>query len=291
MIHCFYREGQKLDVAGLNEITVLIDRSETEMTEIGWNCWRPDLDGPPHRHNDKDQVFYVTDGNGTVRLGNNKHTVRPGMIVYVPAGLIHQTITTGAEPLCYLLFNVFRSSDKEGHTSFADHIAKVKQIRKLQAETGNAGSDQDDISVDRILPGKVIDYIGQCRVYDFGSNKTRLLLDRTETNRLEFVIVDWPPGARGAMVAHKEKEQTFYILDGKGVVLVGDEKADVGAGDLVFVPRNTPHTTITGPDKLKYLCLNSIVTDPVDNSFDEMFRRIAPGRIRRWQIGDNTSGE
>ena len=54
MIHRYYKEGQKLDVAGLNEITVLLDRSETELTEIGWNCWRPNLDGPPHKHNDKD---------------------------------------------------------------------------------------------------------------------------------------------------------------------------------------------------------------------------------------------
>jgi len=42
-----YHTGQKLDVAGLNEITVLIDRSETQLTEVGWNSWRKGLEGPP----------------------------------------------------------------------------------------------------------------------------------------------------------------------------------------------------------------------------------------------------
>ena len=40
MIHRYYKEGQKLDVAGLNQITVLLDRTETELTEIALNEWR-----------------------------------------------------------------------------------------------------------------------------------------------------------------------------------------------------------------------------------------------------------
>ena len=70
MINRYYKDGQKLDVAGLNEITVLLDRSETELSEVGWNCWRPKLDGPPHKHNDKDQIFYITDGIGQIKLGD-----------------------------------------------------------------------------------------------------------------------------------------------------------------------------------------------------------------------------
>jgi len=64
MLHKHFTEGQELDVAGLNKIIVLIDRSETELTEIGLNEWRPKLDGPPHKHGDKVQVFYFTSGVG-----------------------------------------------------------------------------------------------------------------------------------------------------------------------------------------------------------------------------------
>jgi len=261
MIHRYYREGQKLDVSGLNEITVLIDRSETEMTEIGWNCWRPNLDGPPHKHNDKDQIFYITDGEGIVKLGDPKYEVRPGNIVYVPAGLVHQTITTGDEALCYLLFNVFRTTDKEGHASFADHIEKVKQIRRKQAETGQAEIDDIEDSGLHILPARFIENISDGKVHDSGASITTILLERTQTNRLEFMMVVWPPNSRGPIVAHDEKEQTFFVIEGSGTIDIGGEKEQVQTGDLLFVPRNMQHITETKSKNLKYLCLSSIITE------------------------------
>jgi len=290
MIHRYYKEGQKLDVAGLNEITVLLDRSETELTEIGWNCWRPRLDGPPHKHNDKDQVFYINSGEGIVRLGDKKFNVKPGNACYVPAGIEHQTITTGDESLCYILFNIFNTQDKEGHISFADHIEKVKQIRKEQAESGSIASDNEE-QLNDIKAHKFFKNVYDYKTYDFGSNTTILLLDRNETNRFEFVVVEWPAGNRGAMVAHKEKEQTFFILSGSGSVTVGEETKPVKPGDLVFVPRNTPHTTEAGEEQLSYLCLNSMVTELEDESFDAMYQRIAPGRMKRWESGDDSVGE
>ena len=131
MLHKYYKDGQQLDVAGLNKITVLIDRSESELSEIGFNEWRPRLDGPPHKHGDKDQVFYITSGIGKVKLGDSVHAVKEGCCVYVPAGLIHQTITTGDEPLGYILFNIFNSPEsKEGHGTFAEHIENLN-VRPL----------------------------------------------------------------------------------------------------------------------------------------------------------------
>ena len=47
MLHRFYKEGEQLDVAGLNLITVLIDRSETEITEVALNEWRAGLELQP----------------------------------------------------------------------------------------------------------------------------------------------------------------------------------------------------------------------------------------------------
>ena len=138
MIHRYYKEGQKLDVAGLNQITVLLDRTETELTEIALNEWRAGLEGPPHAHAEKDQVFYIVSGEGRVIVGEEDYTVKPGCLVYVPAGLRHQSITTSDEPLGYILYNVFNSADKEGHATFADHIEKVKEIRKKQAESGES---------------------------------------------------------------------------------------------------------------------------------------------------------
>jgi mannose-6-phosphate isomerase-like protein (cupin superfamily) len=290
MIHKFYKDGEILDVAGLNEITVLIDRSETELTEIGWNSWNPKVNGPPHKHNNKEQIFYITDGVGKIKLGENSFEVKPGDLAYVPAGLVHQTIPKGNEPLSYMLFNVFNDPEKEGHATFADHIEKVKQLRKQQSESGDSYVI-DEETLTEIKMAKFINNIHDGKEYDFGSNSTIVLLDRNETNRCELVLVSWPVASKGVMVAHKDKEQTFFILEGRGWVTVGNETKEVGPYDVVFVPRNTPHTTKAADTILTYLCMNSLIILNNDTSFDDMYKRVIPGRIKRWKSGDNVVGE
>ena len=291
MINRNYKKGEQLDVAGLNKITVLLDRSETELTEIGINEWRPNLDGPPHKHNDKDQVFYIVSGEGTVIVDGKKFEAAPGCCVYVPAGCVHQTITTSKEPFVYLLLNIFNNPDKEGHATFKDHIEKVKMIRKNQAETGVTGDDSEgELKVEKKAP-KFMTSVYDGKEYEFGSNSTILLLDRNEVNGFELVVVKWPPHNKGAMVAHSEKEQSFFILKGSGEVTIGNETEKVVPGNLVFVPRNTPHTTESFDEELVYLCLNSYPVKPHDESFDAMYHRIAPERMKRWKSGSSEVGE
>ncbi|MFC2084250.1 cupin domain-containing protein [Bacteroidota bacterium] len=290
MINRNYREGEQLDVAGLNKIIVLIDRSETEITEVGWNCWTPKQDGPPHKHNDKDQVFYITGGVGKVRLGDKQYDVKPGNMVYVPAGLVHQTITTTEERLCYLLYNVFNNPDKEGHSTFAEHIEKVKQIRRQQADTGSSTVDEEKIMTGVKSSKFLVDiYFG--KKYEFGSNSAQLLIDRGESNNTEVTLVSWSAGSKGAVIAHKEKEQTFFILKGNGKISVGEETGEVQPGNLVFVPRNMAHTTEAGEEGLTYLCMNAIIHPELYSSFDEMYNQVSAGRIERWNSGSNEAGE
>lgn len=291
MIHRYYLEGQKLNVAGLNEIIVLIDRTETELTEVALNTWRAALVGPPHSHDQKEQIFYITSGTGLVKVGKDCFDVKPGDLVYVPIGSEHQTIAGDDEALHYILFNVFNNPDKEGHGTFAEHIEKVKHIRRQQVEAGKAMVEYAEQSKTSNRAPKYINDLYKGRLYEFGSNTTRLLLDRTETERLETVVVTWPKGNKGAMVSHKDKEQTFFVLSGSGTVTISEDQASVKPGDIIFVPGNTPHTTEALDEDLSYLCLNTYVTKMEDDSFEEMYQRIAPQRIERWKRRDGSIGE
>jgi len=290
MVNRFYKDGDKLDVAGLNEITVLLDRSETESTEIGWNCWTPQQDGPPHKHNDKDQVFYVTGGVGIIKLGDKEYPAKKGCLAYVPAGLVHQTITTTEERLCYMLFNVFKSSDKEGHGTFAEHIEKVKQIRRRQAETGK--TEMEDIEqLTDLKEHKYFTDVNFGKVYEFGSNTANLLVDRCEANKCELTLVKWLEGNKGAMVAHKEKEQAFFVLEGEGKVTIGDETEEIKSGHLIYVPRNSVHTTEATKGTLTYLCMNGLSEEAEDIDFETMYNRVSQDRIERWKNGSSEIGE
>jgi len=291
MINRHFKNGQKLDVAGLNQMIVLLDRAETDLTEVALNEWRAGLTGPPHKHDEKEQIFYITSGAGEVVVGDKKFEVKAGHLIHIPVGVIHQTIVRGSEPLCYMLFNIFITQEKEGHASFAEHIEKVKNIRKKQAESGQALVEGAEQSPAARKPGKFIADIYAGTIFDFGSNDTILLLDRTETAKSECVVVQWPPASRGAMVAHQEKEQVFFVLSGNGRVIIGEETGEVVPGSLVFVPRNAPHTTQTDIEKLTYLCINALVNEPKDKSFEAMYHRIAPARIERWKTGEDSVGE
>jgi len=138
MIHRRYDEGELLDVAGLNTINVVLDRSETQRTEIGLETWRAGLVGPPHKHDEKEQVFLITSGTGWVSVAGEKRAVREGDLIFVPAGVLHQTTASPDEALEYLLYNAFLDDRKEGHATFKDHIEKVKSTRRAQAD-GTAG--------------------------------------------------------------------------------------------------------------------------------------------------------
>ena len=291
MICKHYTKGQKLNVADLNEITVLVDRSETQLTEAGLNTWRKGLEGPPHSHEAKEQIFYVTAGQGVVVVGNARYSVKPGSLVYVPPRVVHQTIVTGDEPLSYFLFNAFLDASKEGHASFADHIEKVKAVRKQQAESKQANVTGGAPGGITNRAGKHVADIRQGKLFDFGSNTTILILERTETARAEVTLVTWPKGNKGALVAHSEKEQTFFVLSGSGKVTVGNETKAVGVGDVVFVTWNTPHTTEAADEELSYLCLNTHVVETKEKSFEAMYNRVAPERVARWKSGTAAVGE
>ena len=92
------------------------------------------------------------------------------------------------------------------------------------------------------------------------------------------------------MVAHNDKEQTFYVLSGTGNVTVNGEIKNVCPGDVVFVPFNTPHTTEASEEVLTYLCFNTIVAEKKYATFDEMYHIVIGDRMRRWKEKDESVG-
>jgi quercetin dioxygenase-like cupin family protein len=51
----------------------------------------------PHRHNDGAHVVYIVSGGGTMTHGSNTIVLKPGMIVHVPAGVVHGIKAEGGE--------------------------------------------------------------------------------------------------------------------------------------------------------------------------------------------------
>lgn len=47
---------------------------------------------------------------------------------------------------------------------------------------------------------------------------------------------------------HLNHSETIYVLQGTGRMQLGDTWFDIGSGDLVFIPINTPHKVFTTSD-------------------------------------------
>jgi quercetin dioxygenase-like cupin family protein len=92
------------------------------------------------------------------------------------------------------------------------------------------------------------------------------------------------------MVAHNDKEQTFFVLSGTGHVTVNGETKEVHPGDIAFVPFNTPHTTEASDVTLTYLCFNTIVAEKKYSTFDEMYHLVIADRMKRWKEKDDKVG-
>jgi quercetin dioxygenase-like cupin family protein len=259
MICRHFKQGQKLNVADLNEITVLIDRSETELTEVALNSWKPGLDGPPHFHDQKEQLFFITQGSGVVKIGDAAYSAAAGDLFYVPAGVVHQTVTGGGVPLEYLLFNAFLSEDKEGHASFADHIEKVKATRKLQAQTQQVGDGSRHIQSPSQASGRRFPSVLDATPGMSGNVSRKLVLSRGDARRCEVLVIGCPAHARCPQESDRSKEQTLFILSGRGNVTVGNDAQPVSHGDVVFVPRSASLGVQAGPEGLSLLALATIL--------------------------------
>jgi len=60
---------------------------------------------PFHNHHAQEEVFYVLEGTGEVRIGAQRYAIRPGDIIACPPGgkeTAHQIINTGKGELKYL---------------------------------------------------------------------------------------------------------------------------------------------------------------------------------------------
>lgn len=244
-----YGQGEKLQVGDLNEITVMIDRSETRLTEVAMNVWRRGLDGPPHSHGAKEQVFFITEGDGTIDFGKESHPVKPGSLVYIPAGVVHQSIT-GNYSLTYFLFNAFLDAHKEGHASFRDHIEKVKSIRQQQADTGSAASDPN--------LSKTVSIKKPRAVPDARGTTSAMLITHADTEGCEVERVGMEKYTiRAARL--EGREQTLFVLSGGGALTVSGEKCDLGPGVVAFVPANAAQSIQAGDDGLTYLIFSTFM--------------------------------
>ena len=111
-----------------------------------------------------------------------------------------------------------------------------------------------------------------------GGQVSYLLLTKDQFSSRHLSIT-WVEGALGSeqwLHAHPHNEQVYVIVRGAGLMTVADEKRQVQAGMLVFVPARTGHAIRnTGNEPLVYVSATSPPFDPAE--LDAPFQYQAQG--------------
>jgi len=77
--------------------------------------------------------------------------------------------------------------------------------------------------------------------------------DTCGSKNLSITVVEMEPGGTQHVHSH-EPEQMYYIMEGSGLMTVGEERRQVEAGECVFIPSFARHgLENTGGAVLRYL--------------------------------------
>jgi len=82
------------------------------------------------------------------------------------------------------------------------------------------------------------------------------LIDRTTSAITQCSLAEetLPPGCAVTPHHHREIEEIYYVVSGRGLMTVGDETREVIAGDAIYVPRNHRHSlSNTGSEPIRLI--------------------------------------
>ncbi len=103
---------------------------------LGYSEVEPGKSGCPfHNHHVEDEVFIILEGEGTYRIGNERHPVKAGDILGAPAGgpeTAHQLINSGSVTLRYIVVSTKAATEICEYPDSGKFLAKT-----LDPDTGS----------------------------------------------------------------------------------------------------------------------------------------------------------
>jgi uncharacterized cupin superfamily protein len=278
-----------------------------EVPAGGWST-------PAHQHGRDEEIFYVLSGRGLSWQDGNVCQVGPGdCIVYLARGGAHSL--HALDPIDVL---VFGERNEDESISFPRLGMSYVGVRMVESVSG--WSEAEDAPTQYVREAELgppplpddpptaltagprpptvvnVEDVEAVTVERPRVARTRRNLGRAAgsvTTGIQYVQV--VPGKESAPPhCHSLEEEIFVILDGDGVVVLGEEEFPVRAGHVVARPAGTgvAHVFRAGPAGLTYLAYG--MRDPGDVCFYPRSRKIAfrgLGVITRVESLDYWDGE
>ena len=99
----------------------------------------------------------------------------------------------------------------------------------------------------------------------FGGAYSKMLVrpEPSGSRRIDYRISTYQPKAHVEPHSHRIQEQVYHILEGEGLMVLGDKRQVVRRHDVIFVPPGVTHAIYnTGLADLTFI----VVTSPPDDT-------------------------
>lgn len=107
---------------------LVLDRSESTVTEVFIVVLEPGEAPPLHKHPDTEQVLYILEGEGELRIGPEAaelFPVKPGDVVRIPPDTLHMIENQGVVPVRYLSIDAFPGTRPTAEPTWDDHVQGI----------------------------------------------------------------------------------------------------------------------------------------------------------------------
>jgi len=282
--------------------TVKVGVQRIQLPAGGWST-------PAHEHGREEEIFYVLDGTGLSWQDGEVAQVRAGdCIVYLPGDGAHTLHALG--PLDVLAFGERIDDESVGFPRLGMSYVGRRLVESMPSMGDGAPLQHlreselgppalpDPVPGDRPRPPTIanVEDVEAATVERPRVARTRRNLGRavgSVSTGLQHVEV--APGKYStAQHCHSVEEEIFVILDGDGVLVLGEEETEVGPGHVIARPAGTgvAHVFRAGACGLTYLAYG--MRDPADICFYPRSNKIAIrglGLVARLERLDYWDGE
>ncbi len=191
-----------------------------------------------HLHIGAEEVLYVLEGTGEVRVEDSTHPVSPGRAVFVPEGAEHSYVNSGQAPL--VIVGAMAPPIDRGDIRPAVPRLDLAGIR-------SSGIDERAVKPTMMDEQRVTPTL-------MGERSFRVLVSPAVGCRQMTQFTGVIPTGRAPLHAHPH-EEAVYILAGSGRLWIEENPAgELRPGSVVFFPIGVRHTLEnTGRENLRVL--------------------------------------
>jgi len=211
--------------------------SDDETLHSTWSRFGPHREGADlHIHRHHTDMFYVLEGELTVRLGTEGETasVPAGTLARVPPLVVHGFRNASSAEMRYLNFHA-------PGRGFADYLRSIRDGRPITYDQHAPPADGGRPTTDAVVGGAVTVADG-----------VELLADVDEVGIAE--IRKEPGGPPQPAHLHRKHVESFYVLEGELTVTADDRDVRAEAGSWVQLPPGVAHSVqVTGDGSARFL--------------------------------------